>query len=74
MDNEPISFTGKLTLNEALDIHRYRSLCSLRPSFRWFMGLFSALIAALLIYAIVHGKGNVQLWVILFLCAYFPVG
>ena len=74
MATQSISFTGKLSLDETLDMHRYRSLCALRPSFRWFMGLFSALIAALLVGVIIHGKGTLQLWVILFLCAYFPVG
>ena len=74
VDLQPITFAGTLTLQDALDLHRYRSLCQLRPAFRWLIGVVSALIATALIGVIVVGKSTPLLWVFLVMCAYFPIG
>lgn len=73
MDTQPLSFTGKLTLQDALDLNRYRSLCVLRRSMRWLITIFSALLAATIIFLIVHRQYNLQLIIILILCVYVPV-
>lgn len=74
MENQPISFTGTLTLQDALDLHHYRGLCVLRLAFRWLIGIVAFVLAAICVTVIVFGKGNVLLWIILGLCTYFLVG
>ena len=70
MDTPPISFTGTLTLQDALDLNRYRARCVLRRSMRWLITGFAALLAATIIFLIAHHQFNAQLIVILFLCGY----
>jgi len=74
MITEPLIFTGKLTLEETLDLHRYHFRCVLRPSIRVLMGVVSLLIAALAIYAGFKSEFSPGLLCILALCAQFPFG
>ena len=53
---------------------KYRALCVVRPALRWFVGTFSALLAATILFLFVHHIFNPPLLVILLLCAYIPVG
>ena len=54
MDAEPITFTGRLSEQDAVDMHHYRSLCQVRPTIRWLIGvvmvlLFIPMVAALVL-------------------------
>jgi hypothetical protein len=53
---EPISFTGRLSLEDFLDIHRYHSRIVIRTSIRLLMAVVSLLIAALIIFAGTHTR------------------
>ena len=74
MDTVPISFTGKLTEQDVLDLVRYRSLCQVRPSIRWLIAVVSFLIAAGCVAVNVLIGFNPLLAFFLLGCAYFPVG
>ena len=74
MDEAPLSFTGRLTLQDVLDLHRYQALCLVRPSIRWLLGIVSFLIVVFCIWVTVLGIAKSPVWPILILCAYFPVG
>ena len=72
MDPQSSSFTVKLTLQDALDLNRYRSLCELRQSMRWLITFVAALLTTTIIFLIVHRQYNIQLFAVLFLCLYVP--
>lgn len=74
MESQSVSFTGRLTLQDTLDLHRYRSLCILRPVFRWLIGILTVVLATMCLAVIVFGKGTIPLWIILGLCVYVLVG
>jgi hypothetical protein len=71
---EPISFTGTLTLKDALDLNHYLFRYIVDWPVRILMAVTSALIAALLIFVVRPGNLTFTLWIILFFCAYFPFG
>ncbi len=69
-----ISFTGKLSLQDMLDIHRYHSRFVIRTSIRQWMAVVSLLIAALIIGAGLHSHFVPFSFFVLALCAYYPFG
>ena len=71
---EPLSFTGTLTLQDTLDLHRVHSRVVLRRSIRYLMAVFSLLIATLVIWAGTRSQFTAVSFAILGLCAYFPFG
>jgi hypothetical protein len=71
---EPISFTGTLTLEDALDLSHFHFRCVLRRSIRVLLGVFSLLIAATVIFVGSMGHFTVSFFLILALCAYYPFG
>jgi len=71
---EPISFTGKLSLQDCLDIHRYHSRIVLRPSVRVLMVLVSILIATIVISAGISSHFELISFVVLGFCAYCSFG
>jgi len=71
---EPISFTGKLTLQDALDLNWYHWRIIIRPPFRWMVSTVSFLIALLCIWSAFTVGFSSVIVPLLFLCAYFPLG
>jgi len=71
---EPISFTGRLTLEDALDLSHFHFRFVLRRSIRVLLGGFSLLLAACVIFAGIKTHFTVIIIVVLALCAYFPFG
>jgi hypothetical protein len=71
---EPLSFTGTLSLRDALDLNHYLFRYIVDWPVRIPMAVTSALIAAFLIFVVRPGNLTFTLWIILFLCAYFPFG
>ena len=74
MITEPISFTGKLTLQDSLDLDETHFRCVLRWPVRVLMAVFSALIAALVVAVSIKSGFRLVSYGILFVCAYFPFG
>jgi UPF0716 family protein affecting phage T7 exclusion len=71
---EPLSFTGRLTLQDTLDLEHYRSLRVVRRPIRWLLGIVSIFIAAVVLMAGVSTHFTWPLYIILAFCAYFPFG
>lgn len=71
---ESLSFTGRLSLQDTLDIHRYHSRIVVRRSVWWLLATISLLIAALVIFAGWRTHFEIRNFVVLALCAYFPFG
>ncbi len=74
MITDPISFTGRLTLEDTLDLNRFHFRCVLRRSIRLVLGVFSLLIAAAIIFAGIKSHFTVFSFLVLALCAYYPFG
>ncbi len=74
MLTEPLTFTGTLSLKDALDLNHYLFRYIVDWPVRILMAVTSGLIAALLIFVVHLGNLSFTLWIILFLCAYFPFG
>lgn len=74
MNQTPITFTGNPSLQDVLDLVRYRSLCQVRPAIRWLIGVLSFLIAASIVLVWYLGHFTATIPLILVLCAYFPIG
>ena len=70
----PSSFTGKLSLQDALDLHHYLWRAKVRRPFRWTVNVFSLLIALLCIWSVVVAGFSSVIIPILLLCLYFPLG
>jgi hypothetical protein len=71
---EPISFTGTLSVQDALNLDHYLFRYIVDWPVRILMAVTSALIAALLIWAGRQSHFTFFMWIVLFLCAYFPFG
>ncbi len=71
---EPISFTGRLELQDLLDIHRYHSRVVMRGSIRALASVFSLFFAGLVIAAWILGGFKPVMLALLIFCAYFPFG
>ena len=67
----PLSFTGKLSLQDTLDLHHYRSLLVVRRSIRWLLAIFSVIIIAIVLVAGVHSHFTWPSYVILAIFVYF---
>jgi len=67
----PLSFTGKLSLQDTLDLHYYRSLLVVRRSIRWLLAIFSVAIIAIVLVAGLHGHFTWPSYVILAVFVYF---
>ena len=74
MPTNPLSFTGTLTLNDALDLDHYLFRYMVDWPVRILMAVISALIAALFIFVVRLQNLTFTLWLILLLCAYCPFG
>lgn len=74
MLTEPLTFTGKLSLRDTLDLNHYLFRHIVDWPVRILMAVTSAFIATLLIFAVGPANLTSTLWIILFLCAYFPFG
>jgi hypothetical protein len=74
MTATPISLTGRLSLEDLLDIHRYHSRIVIRTSIRILMAAVSLGIAALLVFAGRKTGFTTSTYLFLGLCAYFPFG
>ena len=74
MLTEPLTFTGTLSLRDALDLNHYLFRYIVDWPVRILMTVTSALIAAFLIFVVRLGNLTFTLCIILFLCAYFPFG
>ncbi len=74
MITEPISITGKLTLDETLDLNRYCLRCVMRPSIQFLLGVVSILIATAIVLKGVATHFTHAPIFILLLCAYYPWG
>ena len=73
MTSEPLSFTGKLTLQDAVDLHHYRSLLIVRRSIRWLVAGVSLSIIALVVFAGLHSHFTWPLYVIIAFFVYLPL-
>ena len=74
MLTEPLTFTGTLSLKDALDLNHYLFRYIVDWPVRILMAVTSAFIATLLIWAGRQGQFTFFIWFVLFLCAYFPFG
>lgn len=74
MNATPISLTGRLSLEDLLDIHRLHSRLVIRTSIRVLMATVSLGIAALLVLAGRKAGFTAGTYLFLGLCAYFPFG
>lgn len=74
MTAEPITFTGTLTLQDALDLNHYHWRTMLRRPFRWLIAGFSLLIASVCLWAASQTGFHFSMVLILALCLYFPFG
>jgi hypothetical protein len=71
---EPLSFTGTLTLQDALDLHRYRSRLIVRRPIRWLLSAFSLLMMTIVLVAGFHSHFTWPSYVVLAVLLYFPFG
>ena len=71
---EPLSFTGTLSLQDTLDLHRYHFRYLLRWPIRILMAALSSLIAAIIILVGIKTQFKASFFCILALCAYYPFG
>ena len=71
--SEPLSFTGKLTLQDALDLHHYRSLLIVRRSVRWLLTGVSLFIITLVVFAGVASHFTWPLYGIIAFFVYLPL-
>lgn len=74
MKLEPISFTGRLSLADWLDIHRFHSRVVIRRSIRLLMSGVSLAIALLIIVTGLRSHVGLPAYIVLALCVYFPFG
>ncbi|MBL9115477.1 MAG: hypothetical protein JNJ83_10770 [Verrucomicrobiaceae bacterium] len=74
MIEEPLMFTGRLTLEDVLNIRTCRKRLEMRPSIRWLIVFMSSFIATILIMAIYRDGPRLGLVIMLLGCCYFPVG
>jgi hypothetical protein len=71
---EPLSFAGTLTLKDTLGFNHYLFRYIVDWPVRIRMAFMSAPIATVLIFAVRPGNFTLTIWIILFLCVYFPLG
>jgi hypothetical protein len=71
---EPLTFTGTLSLKDALDLDHYLFRYTVDWPIRILMAVISASIAALFIFVVGLQNLTFTLWVILLLCIYCPFG
>ena len=74
MTTEPLSFTGTLTLQDTLDLYRYRSRLIVRRPIRWLLGIFSLLMISVVLVAGFHSHFTWPSYVVLAVLLYFPFG
>ena len=74
MTTEPLSFTGTLTLQDTLDLHRYRSRLVIRRPIRWLLAIFSLLMISVVLVAGFRSHFTWPAYVILAVLLYFPFG
>lgn len=74
MLSEPISFTGLLTLDDTLDLHRYHFRYLLGWPVRILMAATSLFIGALVFWAARRSHFTPFIISVLVLCAYYPFG
>jgi hypothetical protein len=73
MSAKLLSFTGKLTLQDTLDLHHYRSLLVVRRSVRWLVTAVSLLIITAVVLAGIQSHFTWPLYFIIALFGYFPL-
>jgi hypothetical protein len=71
---EPISFTGTLSLKDAVNLNHYLFRYIVDWPVRILMAATSAIVATLIIWAGREGHFTFFMFVVLLLCAYFPFG
>src|SRR2546423_721742 len=71
---EPLSFTGTLTLQDALDLHHYRSLLIVRRPVRWLLGIFSLAMISLILVAGFFSHFTWSSFIVLAVLLYCPFG
>jgi len=74
VSTDRLSFTGRLTLQDTLDLNHYRSLFVVRRTIRWFVGISFALIGIVVIVAGLYSHFTWPAFIVLAVCAYFSVG
>lgn len=79
MITEPFSFTGRLSLEDVLDLHRYHSRFVLRPGLRNFACVFAFLFAALPVTVLIYNgvfpkfdQATLTILVVIVAALYFP--
>lgn len=74
MSTEPISFTGKLSQPDFVDIHSICFRVMIRFSIRCVLAVLSAAIAAFIIVNGIQRHFVLTSYILLVVCAYFPFG
>ncbi len=70
----PVSFTGALTLQDALDLHHYREFCRIRPTIRIAIAVLSVTILLGAVFSLYRARPSAPALFIIAICVYCPFG
>jgi hypothetical protein len=74
LHTQPVSFTGALTLQDALDLHHYRELCLIRPTIRIAIAVLSVTILLGAVFSHYRAGPSAPALFLIAICACCPFG